>query len=74
MNFLHIDPINALVVTAIINGMVAPPIMVLIALLARDRSVMEHRRSGWLRSTVVWIATILMGVAALALVASLLVG
>jgi Natural resistance-associated macrophage protein len=37
--------------TAIINGMVAPPIMVLIALLARDRSVMEHRRSGWLRSS-----------------------
>ena len=38
MNFLNIDPIQALVVTAIINGVVAPPILVLIALLARDRS------------------------------------
>jgi NRAMP (natural resistance-associated macrophage protein)-like metal ion transporter len=74
MNFLHIDPIKALVVTAIINGMVAPPIMVLIALLARDRSVMGYHRSGRLSSTLVWIATILMGIAALALVGSLMLG
>jgi hypothetical protein len=46
MNFLGIDPIKALVVTANINGMVAPPILVLIALLARDRKVMGEQRSG----------------------------
>jgi Mn2+/Fe2+ NRAMP family transporter len=46
MSFLNIDPIKALVVTAIINGIVAPPILVLIALLARDRTVMGRRRSG----------------------------
>jgi NRAMP (natural resistance-associated macrophage protein)-like metal ion transporter len=72
MNFLNIDPIKALVVTAIINGIVAPPILVLIALLARDRDVMGKRRSGRWSNTLVWTATLLMGAAAIALIASLL--
>ena len=72
MNFLNIDPIKALVVTAIINGIVAPPILVLIALLARDRKVMGEHRSGFWSNTLVWIATMLMGAAALALIITLL--
>jgi NRAMP (natural resistance-associated macrophage protein)-like metal ion transporter len=72
MNFLSIDPIKALVVTAIINGIVAPPILVLIALLARDRAVMGGRRSGTWSNALVWTATVLMGAAAIALVATLL--
>jgi Mn2+/Fe2+ NRAMP family transporter len=71
MNFLNINPIQALVVTAIINGIVAPPILVLIALLARDRKVMQEHRSGFLSNTLVWIATTVMGVAAILLVVTL---
>ena len=72
MNVLKIDPIQALVVTAIINGLVAPPILVLIALLARDRRLMDDHRSGWLSSSLVWIATAVMGTAALMLLVTLL--
>lgn len=72
MNYLNIDPIKALVVTAIINGIVAPPILVLIALLARDRSVMGRRRSGRWSNTLVWLAAGVMGVAATALIVTLL--
>jgi NRAMP (natural resistance-associated macrophage protein)-like metal ion transporter len=72
MNFLTIDPIQALVVTAIINGMVAPPILVLIALLARDRAVMGDRRSGRWSNGLVWAATGLMAAAAVALIVTLL--
>ena len=72
MNVVKIDPIQALVVTAIINGVVAPPILVLIALLARDRRVMEDHRSGLLSSSLVWIATAVMGAAALMLLVALL--
>jgi Mn2+/Fe2+ NRAMP family transporter len=57
MSILNIDPIQALVVTAIINGVVAPPILVLLALLARDRRVMGEHRSGALSNALVWIAT-----------------
>ncbi len=72
MNFLNIDPIKALVVTAIINGVVAPPILVLIALLARDREVMGDRRSGPWSNGLVWLATSLMGAAAVTLIVTLL--
>jgi Mn2+/Fe2+ NRAMP family transporter len=72
MNFLSIDPIQALVVTAIINGIVAPPILVLIALLARDRKVMQEHRSAFWSNTLVWIATAVMGAAAIALIVTLL--
>jgi Mn2+/Fe2+ NRAMP family transporter len=71
MNFLNINPIQALVVTAIINGIVAPPILVLIALLARDRGVMQEHRSGFLSNTLVWIATAVMGTAAVLLIVTL---
>ncbi len=72
MNFLNIDPIKALVVTAIINGVVAPPILVLIALLARDRKVMGSQRSGPWSNAFVWAAALLMGAAAAALLVSAL--
>ena len=67
MNALNIDPIQALVVTAIINGVVAPPILVLIALLARDRHVMDDHRSGALSTSLVWIAAAVMTTGALML-------
>jgi Mn2+/Fe2+ NRAMP family transporter len=72
MNVLNIDPIQALVVTAIINGVVARPILVLIALLARDGEVMGDRRSGRWSNGLVWAAALLMGAAAIALLATLL--
>ena len=67
MNVLSIDPIQALVVTAIINGVVAPPILILIALLARDRRVMDDHRSGTASNALVWIAAAVMSAAALML-------
>jgi Mn2+/Fe2+ NRAMP family transporter len=56
------------VVTAIINGVVAPPVLALIALLARDRRVMGEHRSGNLSAALVWIATMLMGAAVVTLI------
>ena len=72
MNFLHIDPIQALVVTAIINGIVAVPLLVLLALLASDRKVMGEHRSGRWSASLVWVAAVVMGAAAVGLVATTL--
>jgi Mn2+/Fe2+ NRAMP family transporter len=72
MSLLNIDPIQALVVTAIINGLVAPPILALIALLARDRRVMAEHRSGVLSNSLVWIATALMAAAGIMLIVTLI--
>jgi NRAMP (natural resistance-associated macrophage protein)-like metal ion transporter len=67
ISLLGIDPIKALVITAIINGIVAPPMLALIALLGRDRSVMGARRSGTLSNVLLWVTTGVMTFAALAL-------
>ncbi|MEA2684363.1 MAG: hypothetical protein QOK05_2691 [Chloroflexota bacterium] len=67
MNFVHIDPIRALFVTAVINGVVAPPLLILIVLVAGDRKIMKERVSGALSRTLTWTAAGLMSLAALAL-------
>jgi NRAMP (natural resistance-associated macrophage protein)-like metal ion transporter len=67
MNFLHLDPIHALFVTAVINGVVAPPLLGLIVWLGRDRRIMKGRVSGRLSLTLTGAATLAMGVAALTL-------
>ncbi len=71
MNFLHIDAIRALFITAVINGMVAPPLLVLIVLLGSDRTVMADKVSGPLSKILTWSATGVMSIAALALVVTL---
>jgi Mn2+/Fe2+ NRAMP family transporter len=67
INLVGINPIRALYVTAIINGLVAPPLMVLIVLLGSSREMMGSRVSGALSKTLCWIATSIMAVAAAAL-------
>jgi Mn2+/Fe2+ NRAMP family transporter len=69
LNFLHLDPIKALFWTAVINGVVAPPLLVLIVLLASDRKVMTNRASGTASRVLTWTATALMSIAALAMIA-----
>jgi Mn2+/Fe2+ NRAMP family transporter len=70
MNFLRIDPIQALFYTAVINGLVAPPLLVLIVLLGSDRTYMKNKVSGRLSKTLTWLATGLMALAAVALIAT----
>jgi Mn2+/Fe2+ NRAMP family transporter len=60
LNFLGVDPIDALVWTAVINGVIAPPLLVLVMLAARDRRVMGEGRIGPVLATLGWITTALM--------------
>ena len=66
-NFLHVDPIKALFITSVINGVIAPPLLVLIVLLASDSKVMGARVSGRLSKILTWAAAGLMSAAAIAL-------
>jgi Mn2+/Fe2+ NRAMP family transporter len=71
MNLAHVDPIKALFLTAVINGLVAPPLMLLIVLLGSDRGVMGPKVSSGLSRVLTWAATVAMTLAAVALVVSL---
>ncbi|HZU77924.1 MAG TPA: divalent metal cation transporter [Dehalococcoidia bacterium] len=70
LNLIGVNPISALFITAVINGVVAPPLLALIVLLGSDRAVMSDRRSGRLSRTLTWITAAIMAAAALALLFS----
>jgi NRAMP (natural resistance-associated macrophage protein)-like metal ion transporter len=71
LNFAGVNPIQALYYTAVLNGLVAPPILFIIMLVANDRSIMEGRTNGRVSNVLGWVTTIAMTVAALALLATL---
>jgi len=67
INFIGIDPIKALVFTAVFNGVAAVPLIFLIARIARNEKIMGEYRSGWLSNTVVWITFVVMLASAVAM-------
>lgn len=67
INFVGIDPMKALVYTAVLNGVAAVPLIFLVALIAQNRKVMGEYRSGPLSKTVVWLTFGLMAAAAAAM-------
>jgi Mn2+/Fe2+ NRAMP family transporter len=71
LNFLGINPITALVYTAIINGIVAVPLLVLILLVANNRDIMGDYTNGRLSNVVGVLTALFMGLAALFTVGSL---
>jgi NRAMP (natural resistance-associated macrophage protein)-like metal ion transporter len=70
VNFIGINPIQALVVTAVINGVIAVPLIFLVARIARNKKIMGEHRSGMLSNVLVWTAFIFMGAAAVAMFAT----
>jgi NRAMP (natural resistance-associated macrophage protein)-like metal ion transporter len=58
MNFTGINPIDALFYTAVLNGIVAPPLLVLIMLAARNPRVMGKQTIGPVLTALGWLATI----------------
>jgi NRAMP (natural resistance-associated macrophage protein)-like metal ion transporter len=67
LNFLNINPIKALYWTAVINGLLAPVILVGIVLVASDRSLMGGQPSSFLSRLTVWGTAILITAAAVAM-------
>jgi Mn2+/Fe2+ NRAMP family transporter len=60
MDFAGVGPIRALYLAAMLNGAVAPPLLLLILLLARSRAVLGEHRSGPLSQLVVDAAALVM--------------
>ena len=63
MNFTGINAIDALFYAAVLNGVTAPPLLVLIMLAARNPKVMGKQTIGPVLTTLGWITTIGMFVA-----------
>lgn len=70
INFTGISPIKALYWTAVLNGVIAVPLMVVMMLIAARQDIMgRFPVRGWLRG-LGWTATAVMGLAVVAMLAT----
>jgi NRAMP (natural resistance-associated macrophage protein)-like metal ion transporter len=65
INFLKIPPVTALFWTAVINGVLAPPLLIMIMLVSNNRKIMGQRVNGKLTNFIGWTTAALMSAAAL---------
>jgi Mn2+/Fe2+ NRAMP family transporter len=62
INFVNIDPIKALLYTAIINGVVAIPIFIAIMRIANDRKILKEKVNGKISNVIGCTTIVIMAV------------
>lgn len=70
LNFVGIDPIKALIYSAVANGLVAPIVLVLIVLISSSKKVMGERTNHPIIAVLGWLITGIMIVAGVAAIIS----
>ncbi|MBK9774523.1 MAG: divalent metal cation transporter [Candidatus Obscuribacter sp.] len=70
-NYLKINAMDALYWTAILNGVLAPPLLLLVMLISQNKKIMGERINSPLVSLGGWLATLVMAIAAVAMALSL---
>ena len=68
INYVGINPVTALFWTAVLNGFLAPPLLVVIMLVSNNKAVMGKRVNGTAVNVLGWATTVAMFAAAVALV------
>lgn len=71
VNFTPIKPFQMLYYTAILNGICAPPLMVLILIIGNNRTIMSKYTNSRFSNTVGWVITAVMAAAAVGLLVGL---
>jgi NRAMP (natural resistance-associated macrophage protein)-like metal ion transporter len=72
MNFIGINPIKALIYAAVLNGLVAPVVLIYIVLLSSNRKIMGNWVNGRWSTIIGWLTVGIMAVSGLAAIYSLL--
>jgi len=67
LNYAGLNAIKLLFTTAVVNGILAPPLILIILLLTRDRTVMGDAVNSRIVAFLGWLAFVVMVVAALGL-------
>ncbi|MDX1900401.1 MAG: divalent metal cation transporter [Gammaproteobacteria bacterium] len=68
INFMHFNPIKALIYTAVLNGIVAVPLILIIILIGRNEKIMGEYKNGLLSNIFVWLTFICMAISAVLLI------
>lgn len=66
LQWFQTNPIRVLFLSAVLNGILAPPLMVLVMLVSNNRKIMGEHANGFWLNVVGWAATAVMACAALA--------
>jgi NRAMP (natural resistance-associated macrophage protein)-like metal ion transporter len=75
LNFVRaISPVKALFYSAVLNGVFAPPLIVILLLVCNNRKVVGDRCNGRLSNILGWITVVFMGAAAGFLIWSMITG
>jgi NRAMP (natural resistance-associated macrophage protein)-like metal ion transporter len=67
MNFTNIDPIKALVYAAVINGVIAVPILFAVMKIANDKKSLRDKTNNRMSNVIGWITFAIMGVSVIIL-------
>jgi NRAMP (natural resistance-associated macrophage protein)-like metal ion transporter len=73
LNFVGLDPIKALIYSAVLNGIVAPVILVLIVHMSDNKKIMGSRTNGKTVSALGWITALVMILASVATIAAIII-
>ncbi len=71
INYVGINPIDALFWTAVINGVLTPPLLILLMLISNNPKVMGTRVNGRALNVIGWATAVLMSIAVIAFFATL---
>ena len=70
MNFSNIDPIKALVYAAVINGVIAVPILFAVMKIANDKKVLRDKTNDRLYNAIGWLTFGIMGMSIIIMLVS----
>lgn len=70
LDFARLNAVKMLFWSAVLNGLLAPPLVIMVVLLTSDRKVMGTRANSWMLRTLGWTCALVMTAAAAGLVIS----
>jgi NRAMP (natural resistance-associated macrophage protein)-like metal ion transporter len=71
INFLGIHPIKALIYSAILNGIIAPIVLIFIVHISSNEKIMGHYKNSKFSKFIGWLAILLMSLASIGAILSL---
>jgi Mn2+/Fe2+ NRAMP family transporter len=71
LDVFNTNPIRILFLSAVLNGLLAPPLMLLVMLVGNNRKIMGEEVNGFWLNLLGWLATAVMVAAAIAFFATL---
>ena len=74
LNFTGLDPMKALVFTAVFNGIAAVPLLFVIAQINSSRTILGRNKGGPLSRTMVWVTFAVMALCCIALLYTMVSG